>query len=96
MTGGPDLTLLEVTQAADVIVEAADPEATVIFGAVIDPRMQGEVKITVIATGFDGQASTPQSFLKQGVETRASVSTALPAPSVPADDLDIPAFLRRR
>ena len=98
VTGGPDLTLLEVTQAADVIVQAADPEAAVIFGAVIDPRMQGEVKITVIATGFDGQTSTPQSFLKQDVETRAgaSASSALPAPSVPADDLDIPAFLRRR
>jgi cell division protein FtsZ len=96
VTGGPDLTLLEVTQAADVIVQAADPDARVIFGAVIDPRMQGEVKITVIATGFDGRASTPHDFLKQSVETRASSTAALPAPSVPADDLDIPAFLRRR
>ena len=96
VTGGPDLTLLEVTEAADVITQAADPDAKVIFGAVIDPRMQGEVKITVIATGFDGQAATPQDFLKQSVETRASSNPTLPAPSGTADDLDIPAFLRRR
>src|SRR5216110_1771008 len=53
ITGGPDLTLFEVNEAAEIIHAAADPEANIIFGAVIDDRMGGEVKISVIATGFD-------------------------------------------
>ena len=53
ITGGPDLTLFEVNEAAEIIHAAADPEANIIFGAVIDDRMGGEVKIGVIATGFD-------------------------------------------
>src|SRR5207302_1001136 len=53
ITGGPDLTLFEVNEAAEIIHAAADPEANIIFGAVIDERMGGEVKISVIATGFD-------------------------------------------
>ena len=53
VTGGPDLTLLEVSEAAEIIHAAADPEANIIFGSVIDERMQGDVKISVIATGFD-------------------------------------------
>jgi len=53
VTGGADLTLLEVSEAAEIIHAAADPEANIIFGAVIDERMQGDVKISVIATGFD-------------------------------------------
>jgi cell division protein FtsZ len=53
ITGGPDLTLFEVNEAAEIIHQAADPEANIIFGAVIDDRMAGNVKIGVIATGFD-------------------------------------------
>ncbi|MGI9145502.1 MAG: cell division protein FtsZ [Chloroflexota bacterium] len=53
ITGGTDLALSEINEAADVIAQAADPEANIIFGAVIDPRLDNEVKITVIATGFD-------------------------------------------
>jgi len=53
ITGGPDLTLFEVNEAAEIIHAAADPEANIIFGAVIDERMQTDVKISVIATGFD-------------------------------------------
>ena len=53
ITGGPDLTLFEVNEAAEIIHAAADPEANIIFGAVIDERMQNDVKISVIATGFD-------------------------------------------
>ena len=52
ITGGPDLTLFEVHEAASIIQEAADEEANIIFGTVIDPRMKDEVKVTVIATGF--------------------------------------------
>jgi cell division protein FtsZ len=53
ITGGPDMTLFEVHEAASIIQEAADEEANIIFGTVIDPRMKDEVKVTVIATGFD-------------------------------------------
>lgn len=54
VTGGSDLGLFEVNEAAEVIKEAADAEANIIFGTVIDDRMHDEVKVTVIATGFDG------------------------------------------
>jgi cell division protein FtsZ len=53
VTGGPDLSLLEVNEASCVIQEAAHEEANIIFGAVVDPNLVGKVKITVIATGFD-------------------------------------------
>lgn len=53
ITGGNDLALSEISDAADVIAQAADPEASIIFGAVIDPKIENEVRITVIATGFD-------------------------------------------
>jgi cell division protein FtsZ len=53
VTGGPDLGMLEVHEAATVIQQAADPDANIIFGAVIDPEMGSDVKITLIATGFD-------------------------------------------
>ncbi len=55
VTGGPDLTLYEVNEAAQLVSESADPDAQIIFGTVIDEHMKGEVKITVIATGFTGQ-----------------------------------------
>src|SRR6185295_14847404 len=53
VTGGPDLTLSEVSDASDIIYAAAHEDANIIFGAVVDPAMHGKVKITVIATGFD-------------------------------------------
>jgi cell division protein FtsZ len=53
VTGGPDLSLIEVSEASAIIQEAAHEEANIIFGAVVDPKMEGHVKITVIATGFD-------------------------------------------
>src|SRR5690606_17578132 len=68
VTGGPDLTLAEVSEAAAIVTDAAHEDANVIFGSVEDPTMEGKVKITVIATGFDrgiaalapsAQASTP-------------------------------------
>ncbi len=98
ITGGPDLTLFEVHEAADIITKAADPEANVIFGAVIDPHMQGEVKITVIATGFDGKTSAPPAQRAPAAATlkAPAVREAAATPSFQSDDLDIPAFLRRR
>jgi cell division protein FtsZ len=61
VTGGSDLGLFEVNEAAEVIKEAADPEANIIFGTVIDDRMRDEVKVTVIATGFDATKKPRQS-----------------------------------
>ena len=61
VTGGSDLGLFEVNEAAEVIKEAADPEANIIFGTVIDDRMRDEVKVTVIATGFDGTTQAAQA-----------------------------------
>ena len=57
VTGGPDLSLVEVSEASAVIQEAAHEDANIIFGAVVDPKMEGRVKITVIATGFDRPAA---------------------------------------
>src|SRR6187402_3078139 len=53
VTGGHDLTLAEVSEASDIVYNAAHEDANIIFGAVVDPSMEGQVKITVIATGFD-------------------------------------------
>ncbi len=53
VTGSKDLTLYEVNEAAKLIQEEAHPEANIIFGAVIDPKLKGEIRVTVIATGFD-------------------------------------------
>src|SRR5437588_11113441 len=53
ITGGTDMTLFEVHEAASIIQEAADEEANIIFGTVIDSAMKDEIKVTVIATGFD-------------------------------------------
>ena len=58
VTGGHDLSLIEVSEASAIIQEAAHEDANIIFGAVVDPRMDGQVKITVIATGFERPAAT--------------------------------------
>ncbi|MCU1227577.1 MAG: ftsZ [Acidobacteria bacterium] len=73
VTGGPDMTLFEVHEAASIIQEAADEEANIIFGTVIDPRMKDEIKVTVIATGFD---SATKGFLNARGEQLASSSRA--------------------
>jgi cell division protein FtsZ len=61
VTGGPDLTLYEVNEAAEIIRETAHPEANIIFGAVIDEGMTDKIRITVVATGFDTTATSPTS-----------------------------------
>ncbi len=58
VTGGPDLSLVEVSDASTIVQEAADEDANIIFGAVVDPVLMGKVKITVIATGFDPATAT--------------------------------------
>src|SRR5438552_7640281 len=63
ITGGTDLALSDISDAADVVAQAADAEASIIFGAVIDPKIENEVRITVIATGFDGIVRSSRSKL---------------------------------
>ena len=61
ITGGPDLSLLEVNEAAEIIAESADPDANIIFGADIDESMGDSIRITVIATGFESEQTIPQA-----------------------------------
>lgn len=93
ITGGPNLGLFEVNEAAELIAEAADPEANIIFGAVIDENLQDEIRIIVIATGFQHQKEKQER--KQVSKVIESVKTAAVAENEGADDLDIPTFLRR-
>jgi len=84
ITGGLDLTLYEVNEAADIISKAAHPEANIIFGAVQDSAFDGKVKITVIATGFDGQGRgrIPSLSQNQGrVEYNRNMFYPAPAPA---------------
>ncbi|HWR55886.1 MAG TPA: cell division protein FtsZ [Negativicutes bacterium] len=84
ITGGSNLGLFEVNEAADIISQAADPEANIIFGAVIDESLQEEIRVTVIATGFD----TKPALSTKNIEQLEIKSFNMP-------DLDIPAFLRK-
>lgn len=59
VVGGFDLTLAEINAAAEVVYENADPDANIIFGALVDPKMENEVSITVLATGFNEVSRTP-------------------------------------
>ncbi|MFY7797367.1 MAG: cell division protein FtsZ [Dolichospermum sp.] len=87
ITGGSDLTLHEVNAAAETIYEVVDPNANIIFGAVIDDRLQGEVRITVIATGFTGEIQAPsaQTIVTPRVvtPTPTPTTTRRPAPLQP-------------
>ena len=85
ITGGQDLLLHEVSEASGIIHDAADGEANIIFGAVLDERMKDEVKITVIATGFD----------HPGEAARVEAAHVVVRSSATPPDLEIPAFLRR-
>jgi cell division protein FtsZ len=67
VTGGTDLSLIEVSEASAIIQEAAHEDANIIFGAVVDPKMEGKVKITVIATGFDRVGAMKQAAASAAV-----------------------------
>ena len=69
VTGGPDLTLAEVSEASEIIHEAAHEDANIIFGAVMDPAMEGQVKITVIATGFDSAKHATMPMAQSAIPT---------------------------
>lgn len=110
ITGGTDLSLHEVDEASTIAQGAADPQANIIVGHVIDPGLEDEVIITVIATGFEQQQESlrarPQSVVSPGGQERSRLSVpSTPQPVLTmartasgdgsADDLDRPAFMRR-
>ncbi len=69
ITGGPDLTLAEVSAASEIIYNAAHEDANIIFGAVVDPKMEGQIKITVIATGFDKARNAVAPMAQSSIPT---------------------------
>lgn len=108
VTGGPELTLFDVNEAAAIIKETAHPDVNLIFGAVIDPNMKDQVRITVIATGFERASAikrsieVPATEVRENTERRETVQVARTATKefqprpFNTDDLDIPTFLRNR
>lgn len=90
ITGSSNLGIFEVNEAAEIITQAADQEANIIFGAVIDDTLEDQIRVTVIATGFD--MTKPQTAEKP---KKAGVDQVDIKPYAGSDDLDIPAFLRR-
>lgn len=101
ITGGSDLTMSEVDEAAKLIAASVDPDANIIFGATIDEQMVDQVKITVIATGFD-EAKKRLKELSAKMETpqvvEETMTAAMQTQSERAeeeDEWDIPAFLRQ-
>ncbi len=85
ITGGPSLTLFECNEAAEIISQAVDPQANIVFGVVFDPKMDSEVRITVIATGFAKSQG-------KGICTAEDLRRLIKGGS---DALDMPSFLRR-
>jgi cell division protein FtsZ len=93
ITGGSDLGLFEVNEAAEVVTGAADLNANVIFGAVIDAAADSTVRVTVIATGFDKSLRRERRDREEREPEREPVSEGF---QVPEDVLEVPSFLRRR
>jgi cell division protein FtsZ len=110
VTGGPDLTLYEVQEAANVVYSSVSDDANIIFGSVIDERLHGEVLITVIATGFDLVAQNMTPPPRPAAQRTPTPSLQSPVPvaagrsekstnefkKLASDILDIPEFLRAR
>lgn len=97
ITGGPDLGLFEVNTAAELVQKSADPDANIIFGAVIDENLKDELLITVIATGFD---KVPTIRKQEKPAEKIGISSGRiienePEPQPMSDELEIPTFLRR-
>ncbi|MCS6994567.1 MAG: cell division protein FtsZ [Anaerolineales bacterium] len=93
VTGGPNMTLFEVNQAAAIIRETAHPDVNMIFGAVIDPNMGDEIRITVIATGFERagiprrimERPSPVSRVESRLEHRSEPQRPIVPPSIPVE-----------
>ncbi|MEX2090852.1 MAG: cell division protein FtsZ [Candidatus Paceibacterota bacterium] len=108
VSGGPDMAMAEINEAARIITEHIDPDARVIFGAVIDDKLKkGEIKVTVVATGFNNghQVSVRPTVVHQSGSLFQPVKPITPGngsikelidSSVNDDEFDIPAFIRRK
>lgn len=103
VTGGENLSLFEVNEAAEIIRDKTDANANIIFGAVIDPDLEEELHITLVATGFSAkaqQAGQPRLKRAAGQGSRGpnlhEKVKEFPVRRFDRDDLDVPAFLRRR
>jgi cell division protein FtsZ len=94
ITGGPDLGLFEVNEAAEVVTGAAEANANVIFGAVIDEAMGEDVRVTAIATGFGGRGRRRRAEAPERVPAAPAPAPAFNAPSVTDVEIDIPSFLK--
>ncbi|MCX4833093.1 cell division protein FtsZ [Streptomyces sp. NBC_01016] len=93
ISGGSDLGLFEINEAAQLVSEAAHPEANIIFGAVIDDALGDEVRVTVIAAGFDGgQPPNKRDNVVGSSTAKREESAAPPRPSTPAPEPARPAF----
>ncbi len=92
ITGGPDMAMYEVNEAAEMISRAVDPDAQIIFGASIDKSMQGKVRVTVLAAGF-GAARSFRGSVAGFTFDSGKFDTVAP---VNMDDIEVPAFLRYR
>jgi len=99
ITGGPNLGLHEVNTAAELVQRSVDPEANIIFGAVIDETLEDDIVITVIATGFEKGNETTINNVNSIVDKAwGEKINSIPAPidnSNSSNDLDIPSFLRK-
>ena len=97
-TGGMDMTLHEVNEAAAIVATTADANANIIFGTVIDESMEGRVQVTVIATGFQTQGTNVRPTRRRSRSSATPLVRELDFSSSSDDnqEIDIPAFLRRR
>ncbi|MBI4037638.1 cell division protein FtsZ [Candidatus Curtissbacteria bacterium] len=100
ITGGTDMTMNEVDEAAKVITSSADPDAQIIFGAAIDEKLIDQVKVTVVATGFDESRRrfvtvAPVIQLPDGENKEAGTAEDKDANIIDEDEFDIPTFLRQ-
>ena len=88
ITGGSDLSLSEISRAAKVVSDAADPEANIIFGATVDPELEGKVWVTVVAAGFTGRRAAPSrsaaDLVRPAFGTRPESSQSAPPTPTPA------------
>ena len=94
VTGGPDIGLFEVNEAAEVVTGAADQNANVIFGAVIDDSIGDEVQVTVIATGFGGQGRRRRRPRETELDAPLPAAASASETFDSSQELDVPSFLR--
>ena len=91
ISGSANLSLFEINEAAEIISEAADPDANIIFGSVIDESLGDKVQITVVATGFNSNAKSVPEFGKTTTTSRPASTTTTTNSGIP----DIPVFMKR-